>query len=224
MRRTVPALSLTRGSAVRRRHGEQAKGLVFGEHQQRDHKQIRGSFPFDPIAIVAQVIQSDAYFEKKDCQITTDAYEDFVNSTPDDENAAHALRQLGEGYEEQTLTINRDQAITLKAVNRFTFVKNRYPTSSYAKDAYAHLSALTRKLDIELTGRCESSAIECVATASILRLEYFLHKYPAAKGRDKAFHHPAQGHRELYIPEKAGYCLDKLKQKSSKSKHTTTTQ
>ena len=156
-------MSLTRGSAVRRRHGEQAKGLVFGEHQQRDHKQIRGSFPFDPIAIVAQVIQSDAYFEKKDCQITTDAYEDFVNSTPDDENAAHALRQLGEGYEEQTLTINRDQAITLKAVNRFTFVKNRYPTSPRAKDAYAHLSALTRKLDIELTGRCESSAIECIA-------------------------------------------------------------
>ena len=108
MRRTVPALSLTRGSAVRRRHGEQAKGLVFGEHQQRDHKQIRGSFPFDPIAIVAQVMQSDAYFEKKDCQMATGAYEDFVNSNPDDENAAHALRQLGEGYEEQTLTINRD--------------------------------------------------------------------------------------------------------------------
>ena len=60
--------------------------------------------------------------------------------------------------------------------------------------------------------------------ASIVRLEYFLHTYPAAKGTDKAFHHPAQEYRELYHPEKAQYYLDKLKQEYSKSKHTTTTQ
>jgi TolA-binding protein len=56
--------------------------------------------------------------------------------------------------------------------------------------------------------------------ASIVRLEYFLHTYPAAKGRDKAFHHPAQDCRELDNPEKAQYYLDKLKQKYPKSKHT----
>ena len=49
--------------------------------------------------------------------------EDFVNSNPDDENAAHGLKRLGESYEKQSLTIDRDQAITLKAIDRFTFLK-----------------------------------------------------------------------------------------------------
>lgn len=140
------------------------EGTFFGEHQQGDYKQIRESFPFDPIAIVAQVKRGNAYFEKKDYQMAAGTCEDFVNSNPDDENAAHGLKRLGESYEKQSLTIDRDQAITLKAIDRFTFLKNRYPTSPYAKDAGAHLSALTRKLDIELTGRWASSAIKWVAT------------------------------------------------------------
>ncbi len=111
-----------------------------------DFAKVRESFPFDPIAVVAQIKQGDAYFEKKDYQLAGGTYEDFVNSYPDDENAAYALHRLGECYEKQALTVERDQAITLKAIERFTFLKNRYPASPYAKDADAHIAALTQKL------------------------------------------------------------------------------
>src|SRR5208283_5707841 len=90
-----------------------------------DFAKIRENFPFDPIAIVAQVKQGDAYFEKKEYQMAATTYEDFVNSYPDDENAAYALKRLAESYEKQSPTIDRDQAITLKAIERFTFLRNR---------------------------------------------------------------------------------------------------
>ena len=185
-----------------------------------DFAKIRESFPFDPIAIVAQVKQGDAYFEKKDYPLAAGTYEDFVNSYPEDESAAYALHRLGECYEKQSPTIDRDQAITLKAIERFTFLKNRYPTSPYAKDADAHLGTLTQKLAAREFYVGEFYHRVGSYNASILRLDYFLNTYPAAKDRDKALYYLVMDYRELHNPERAQYYLDKLRQEYPKSTYT----
>ena len=51
---------------------------------------VRENYPFDPIALVAQVKQADSNFEKKAYPSAAISYEDFVNSYPEDENAAYA--------------------------------------------------------------------------------------------------------------------------------------
>ncbi len=185
-----------------------------------DFAKIRESFPFDPIAIIAQVKQGDAYFEKKEYQLAASTYEDFVNSYPEDENAAYAMKRLGESYEKQSPTIDRDQAITLKAIERFTFLKNRYPASSYAKDADAHLGALTQKLAAREFYVGEFYHRTGSYNASILRLEYFLNTYPGAKDRDKALYYLVQNYKELHNPQKAQYYLDKLRQEYPKSSYS----
>ncbi len=185
-----------------------------------DFARVRESFPFDPIAVVAQIKQGDAYFEKKDYQLAGGTYEDFVNSYPDDENAAYALHRLGECYEKQALTIDRDQAITLKAVERFTFLKNRYPASPYAKDADAHLAGLTQRLAAREFYVGEFYHKAGSYNASILRLEYFLNTYPVAKDRDKALHYLVLDYRELHNPEKAQHYLDMLRQEYPKSHYS----
>ena len=114
-------------------------------------------------------------------------------------------------------SIERDQANTYKAIERFTFLKNRYPDSPYAKDADAHVKSLTKKLASREFYIGEFYYKWGKYNASIIRLEYFLEKYPEAKDRDKALYYLAQDYQELHNPEKAQGYLDRLKQEYPKS-------
>jgi outer membrane protein assembly factor BamD len=198
------------------------EGIEFMKKKQYDKaitsfSKVRENFPFDPIALVAQIKQADAQFEKKAYTIAAATYEDFVNSYPEDENAAYALRRLAECYDKLSPTIDRDQANTFKAIERFTFLKNRYPKSPYAKDADIRVLGLTRKLAARELYVGEFYYKWGKYNASILRLEYFLEKYPDATGRDKALYLLAQDCRELHNPEKAQAYLDRLRREYPKS-------
>ncbi|MGD0229405.1 MAG: outer membrane protein assembly factor BamD [Syntrophorhabdales bacterium] len=178
---------------------------------------VRENFPFDPIALIAQVKQADSQFEKKNYLVAAGIYEDFVNSYPEDENAAYALRRLAECYERLSPTIDRDQANTFKAVERFTFLKNRYPTSPYAKDADIRIKNLTEKLAGREVYVGEFYYKWGKYNASIIRFNYFLDKYPDAKDRDKALYYLAQNYRELQNPERAQFYADRLAKEYPKS-------
>ncbi len=198
------------------------EGIAFMKKKQYDKaiasfSKVRENFPFDPIALVAQIKQADAQFEKKAYSMAAAIYEDFVNSYPEDENAAYALRRLAECYDKLSPDIDRDQANTYKAIERFTFLKNRYPQSPYAKDADAHVLSLTRKLAARELYVGEFYYKWMKYNASIFRLEYFLEKYPEALGRDKALYYLALNYRALHNPEKAQTYLDRLKREYPKS-------
>jgi outer membrane protein assembly factor BamD len=198
------------------------EGIAFMKKKQYDKAitsfgKVRENFPFDPIALVAQIKQADAQFAKKAYAVAAAIYEDFVNSYPEDENAAYALRRLAECYEKLSPASDREQANTFKAVERFTFLKNRYPKSPYAKDADVRMLSLTRKLAARELYVGEFYYKWERYNASIFRLEYFLEKYPEATGRDKALYLLAQDWRELHNPEKAQAYLDRLRREFPKS-------
>ena len=88
----------------------------------------------------------DAYFEKKEYLLAGGVYTDFLNAHPDDENVPYVLWRLAECFENLSLTIDRDQAYTLKAIERLTYLKNRYPSSQYALEADESLVRLNQKL------------------------------------------------------------------------------
>jgi outer membrane protein assembly factor BamD len=178
---------------------------------------VRENYPFDPIALVAQVKQGDAHFEKKEYQMAAGIYEDFINSHPEDENAAYALKRVGECYEKLSPSLDRDQANTYKAVERFTFLKNRYGSSTYARDIDAHLKNLTEKLAARELYVGEFYYRTEKYNAAVMRLEYFLMKFPEAKDRDKALYYLAQSYKELNKPDKSQHYLDRLKQEYPKS-------
>ncbi len=178
---------------------------------------IRENYPFDPIADVAVVKLGDAYFEKKAYVMAAGVYEDFFTSHPDDENVPYVLRRLGESYMKEAPLAERDQTVVMKAIERFTYLKNRYPASQYAKDADAQIGALNQKLaDRELyVGEWYHKTGQY--NAAILRLEYLLGKYPDAKGKDRALYYLADSFKELNDMEKSQHYMDRLKKEYPKS-------
>jgi len=179
--------------------------------------EIRENYPFDPIAFIAAVKMGDAYFEKKDYLLASGIYEDFFSAHPEDENIPYVLSRLGESYEKLSLSLDRDQAYTLKGIERLTYLKNRFPTSPYTKEAEARLKRFTQKLsDRELyVGEFYFRTYEY--NASIMRLEYFLKKFPGAPGTDKALFYLSMSHMNLGNLEKGQYYLDILKKEYPKS-------
>jgi outer membrane protein assembly factor BamD len=180
---------------------------------------VRENYPFDPIAIVAQVKQADVYFDKKDYAMAASTYEDFVNSYPDDENAPYAMKRLAESYEKELPTIDRDQAITFKALERYIFLKNRYPSSTYSGDADIHIKSLNERLAAREFYVGEFYYKTGSYNASVKRLEFLLERFPDAKDKEKALYYLALDYKELDHPEKAEYYQDLLKEQFPKSNY-----
>jgi outer membrane protein assembly factor BamD len=183
---------------------------------------VRDNFPFDPIADVATVKLADTYYEKKEYLFASGVYTDYVNAHPDDENVPYVLWRLGKCLEELSLTIDRDQTYTLKAIERLTYLKNRYPTSQYAAQADESVAKLTQKLvDRELyVGEFYCRTFQYNACA--IRLEYMLSKYPDAKGIDKALYLLTEAYRQLNNPDKVLFYTQKLLQEHANSPHAKT--
>ncbi len=184
---------------------------------------LRENHPFDPLAIVAAVKLGDVYFAKKEYVLAIGVYEDFFKAHPDDENVPYVLSRLGECYDKESHTIDRDQAYTLKAIERLTYLKNRYPTNSFTKESEPRLAKMIQKLaDRELyVGEFYYRSAQY--NASIVRLEYFLAKYPNAKGIDKALLYLVQSYRELGNQEKSDFYLNRLQAEYPKSLYARTT-
>jgi outer membrane protein assembly factor BamD len=179
--------------------------------------QVRENYPFDPMADVATVKLADVYFERKEYLMASSVYTDFLNSHPDDENAPYVLWRLGQSFEKLSLTIDRDQTYTLKAIERLAYLQNRYPTTQYALDATAPLQRMNQKLaDRELyVGDFYYKTANY--NAATIRLEYFLSKYPGAKGTDQALFILSAAYRQLADIQKSQYYLEKLTKDSPNS-------
>jgi len=180
--------------------------------------QIRENFPFDPISFVATVKLGDAFYEKKDYVQASTIYEDFFNAHPEDENIPYVLKKLGECYERLSLSFDRDQAFTIKAIERYTYLMNRYPTSSYAKEADKKRDALIQKMvDREIyVGEFYYKAYQY--NAAITRLEYVLKRYPNAKGIDKVLYYLTQSYKAMNNQDKADQYYGQLKSRYPDSK------
>lgn len=198
------------------------QGVEFMKQKKYDKaiqnfNKIRENYPFDPLALVADVKLGDAHFARKEWQMAATVYEDFANSHPEDENAPYVMKQIGLCYEKLSPSLDRDQANTYKAVERFTFLKNRYPQSQYAQDADVRIKALTEKLAGREFYVGEFYHKTYKYNAAIMRLEYLLQKFPDAKDREKALYYLSEDYKELNRPEKSAQYAEKLKQEFPRS-------
>ncbi len=184
---------------------------------------LRENHPFDSLAIVAAVKLGDTYLAQKEYLMATNAYEDFFRSHPEDENVPYVLSRLGECYEKESLTIDRDQAFTLKGIERLTYLKNRYPNSPYAKESEARLANMIERLAARELYVGEFYYRSSQYNACIIRLEYFLSKYPQAKGRDKALLYLSLSYRELGNQDKSDFYSNKLQTEFPRSLYSRTT-
>jgi outer membrane protein assembly factor BamD len=178
---------------------------------------IREEYPFDALALIATVKLGDIYMEKKEYIQAAGIYEEFYRAHPDDENIPYVLSRLSMSYEKLSLSFDRDQGYTVKAIERLTFLKNRYPLSTYAVDAEGRLGKLEAKLAQRELYIGEFYYRTYQYNAAILRLEYFLKKYPGAQGTDQALFYLTLAHRDLANPAKSDQYAEILRTQFPKS-------
>ncbi|HOJ70868.1 MAG TPA: lipopolysaccharide transport periplasmic protein LptA [Syntrophorhabdaceae bacterium] len=173
--------------------------------------QIKENFPFDPISFIATVKLGDVYFEKKEYVLASNVYEDFFNAHPEDENIPYVLNRLGECYEKLSLSFERDQTYTIKAIDRYTYLLNRYPASTYAKDVEQRRKVMIQKIiDREIyVGEFYYRTFQY--NAATTRFETFLKKYPDATGTDKALYYLSLSYRQLGNQNKSDYYMEQLR-------------
>jgi len=179
--------------------------------------QIRDNFPFDPMSLIATVKLADVYFEKQEYVLAVGVYEDFFNAHPEDENVPYVLARAGECYEKLSLSSDRDQMYTLKAMEKYTYLKNRYPKSTYAVSVDAKLKALIQKLANRELYVGEFYYRTSQYNAAITRLEYVSKKFPEMQGMDKVLYYLAMSYKELGDLAKSDYYFDRLKKEYPKS-------
>lgn len=178
---------------------------------------IREQYPFDPMALVAAVKLGDAYFLKKDYVLAAGTYEDYFKAHPDEDNIPYVLFRLGECYEKLSPTVDRDQANTIKGIERITYLRNRYPTSSYAAESVNRLAAFIQKLADRELYVGEFYVRTAQYNGAIMRLEPMIKQYPKSKNIDKALFYLYDAHRQLGNQEKADQYLKTLRTDYPKS-------
>ncbi len=186
-------------------------------------KAIREQYPFDPMALVAAVKLGDTYFLKKDYVLAAGTYEDYFKAHPDEENIPYVLFRLGECYEKLSPSIDRDQANTVKGIERITYLRNRYPTSSYAKESESRLKRFIQKLADRELYVGEFYVRTAQYNACVIRLEDMLKRYPESKNMDKALFYLVTAHRELGNQGKSDEYLERLRREYPKSIYSRST-
>ncbi|MDD3845274.1 MAG: lipopolysaccharide transport periplasmic protein LptA [Syntrophorhabdaceae bacterium] len=180
-------------------------------------KAIREQYPFDPMALVAAVKLGDTYFLKKDYVLAAGTYEDYFKAHPDEENIPYVLFRLGESYEKLSPSIDRDQANTVKGIERITYLRNRYPMSSYSKESEPRLKRFIQKLADRELYIGEFYVRTAQYNASIIRLEGMLKRYPKSRNADKALFYLVTAHRELGDQDESDRYLERLRKEYPKS-------
>jgi len=102
-------------------------------------EKLRDWYPFSEYAILAELKLGDAHYHRKEYEEAISAYEEFENLHPKNESVPYVVYQIGRCYFDRRQVIDRDQGITLKAVESLERLIRSYPDSPFARKAEGHL-------------------------------------------------------------------------------------
>jgi outer membrane protein assembly factor BamD len=98
-------------------------------------KKILEDYPFGPYVADSTLFIADSFYFDKKYEDAANYYGDFVSLHPDHLRAPYAQYQKGMSFYKDTLTIDRDQTSTKKAISALQELKLRYQASSYREQA-----------------------------------------------------------------------------------------
>ncbi len=97
--------------------------------------EVERQHPYSPWARRAQLMSAFAYYADRNYGAAIQSAQRFLSIHPGNRDAPYAYYLIGMSYYEQISDVERDQAITLQALNALTELQRRYPRSEYAADA-----------------------------------------------------------------------------------------
>lgn len=125
---TTPADVLYNQGLAAMANGKPTAAVKSFEELDRQH-------PYSDLARKSVLLQAYTNYEKGAYTDAIQASKRFITLHPTHPDAAYAQYLIGESYYRQIPDITRDQDLTVKALDAYTEVVTKYPTSQYAKDA-----------------------------------------------------------------------------------------
>jgi outer membrane protein assembly factor BamD len=122
----------------------------FNKKNYRDaipyYQKILENYPFSIYAIQAELKIAESYFLDKKYVEALVHLHGFQELHPTNENIPYVIWMKAVSYSEEFRTIDRDVSSMQNAKRELTELQNRFPTSSYAKDAAEMLVGVNEKL------------------------------------------------------------------------------
>lgn len=109
-------------------------------------EQLEKFHPYSKLTANAQLLAGDCYYKKGKYNEASSSYEIFVKTHPIHEKVPYALYMLGLINFEQMPIIERDQEATVMALSYFEEICNRYPETTYAKEAKKKIKTLRNQI------------------------------------------------------------------------------
>jgi outer membrane protein assembly factor BamD len=127
---------------IRERHGDSSWDNVVS-----DVNEFRSRYPYTQFAAEAELLQADAYFQSSRYPEAVVAYEDFLRKQPSHGNADLAYFRIGRSYDLQSPEeIDREQANSLRAIDRYSTFLERYGSSRLVPEAKGRIAILRRRV------------------------------------------------------------------------------
>jgi outer membrane protein assembly factor BamD len=139
-------------------------------------------------------------------------YRDFLNRFPTSDRAAYVQLQIGNSLAARVERPDRDQSVTLKALDAFQDLLRIYPTSDQVPEARRRLADMRVKLGEHEFEVARFYYRYGIPVAAAKRLEYLLATYPEYAAKDKVYFYLGNAFTRMGKPEEAAQWFDKLRQ------------
>ncbi|MBM4295549.1 MAG: outer membrane protein assembly factor BamD [Deltaproteobacteria bacterium] len=109
-------------------------------------EKVRDRYPYSDQALMAQIKVADAYFYKKKYDEALGAYKEFEKLHPTNKAVPYCVYRQALCYYRQRSTIDRDQSFTLKALQEFRRLKQKFPQCEYIPKADKYMAKCIQDL------------------------------------------------------------------------------
>jgi outer membrane protein assembly factor BamD len=165
-------------AAVLYEEGERALLKGKQESARESLRKIVERHPDSGLVPRARFLMGESHYRDREYNQAIREFETFITLYPGHEVADFAQYRLAQSYYDQMPTLERDQAITAKAMAEFQNLLKRYPESRYAPDAIVKIEACRLRLAQKELWIADFYVRRDSLQAALQRYDVILKEYP----------------------------------------------
>ena len=165
--------------------------------------EVERQHPYSPWARRAQLMSAFSYYVAKDYTKSVSAAQRFLSIHPGNRDAPYAYYLIALCYYEQISDTDRDQKITLQALQTLNELTRRYPGTRYAADARVKIDLVNDHLagkEMQIGRYYEKSGKWLAAS---LRFRNVIETYQTTSHAPEALFRMVEANLALGVPEEA---------------------
>ena len=180
---------------------------------------LKYDFPSEAAAVMADLKIADAHYANKEYAEAVEGYEEVRKMHPASPYIPYVVYMLGMCHYHRSLSVDRDQSETEKALAEFQYLLTHFPDTPYAYDSYQKVQECMKKLSDHEVYVGNFYFRMNKYPAAIQRYEAALAKYPSVPLEEEVLFQLAEAYQATKEPEKAARTLQVLSQQYPKGKY-----